>query len=209
MESVALLPTVSWDPQVIFLMGLIHPSAIPKIVTNTALATAATSWSHLYTTLAKPKEWGREMIFNLWVAQYLFLWPSSLCAAFWQEVPCPVPLLSTTQDCLERTTVLAASRTHHFESLHFLDCKREGIHQWQGQVYLNVLQHVLRFQANKTWPTIIMETQCSKSFGALHKPDKFHVLCTEKLQKYIKLFVMTSVVRFGCSWWIEEQLSFS
>jgi hypothetical protein len=68
----------------------------------------------------KKKRWAAK--FSLWVAQYLFLWPSSLCAASWWEVPCPAPSLNTTQDCLAHMSVQVAGRTHHYESSRSLGC---------------------------------------------------------------------------------------
>jgi hypothetical protein len=65
---------------------------------------------------------GQAVRFSLWVAQYLFLWPSWLCAASWWEVPCQAPSLNTTQDCLAHTSVPVAGRTHRFESSRSLDC---------------------------------------------------------------------------------------
>ena len=129
MESVALPPSALWDPQVVS-YGL---KQMWQNLLNNVTNTATTAWSQLAllntcSAHGMGKKDGRAGKFSLWVAQYLFLWPSWLCAASWWEVPCRAPSSNTTQDCLAHMSVQVAGRTHRFESSRSLDCKsREDV----------------------------------------------------------------------------------
>ena len=127
-QSVALPPSALWDPQVVS-CGLNRCGNTCSTMFRTLppqLGPGRTE--RLLSPRNGKKKEGRAGKFSLWVAQYLFLWPSSLCAASWWEVPCPAPSLNTTQDCLAHRSVQVAGRTHRFESSRFLDCNsREDV----------------------------------------------------------------------------------